>query len=59
MSSAETGKMFAVGKGKISVAQTGQMSAVATRRMYSVKKGQRPVSTAGTCLVPTVDIRPV
>ena len=35
------------------------MSAVATRQIYSIKTGQRPVAIVDICLVSTADICPV
>ena len=43
----------------MSAAETGQMSAVGTRQMYSIKTGQRPVAIVDICLASTADICPV
>ena len=37
----------------MSAAETGQMSAVETRQMYSIGTGQSPVSIVDICLVST------
>ena len=36
-------------------AETGQMSAVETRRMYSIQTGQSPVAIVDICLVSTAE----
>ena len=47
LSSVETGQI------QMSAAETGQMSAVEKREMYSSKTGQRPVAIVEICLVST------
>ena len=43
----------------MSAVETGQMSAVEKRQMYSIKTGRRPVAIVDICLVPIADICPV
>ena len=47
--------MSAVETGQIA-AETGQMPAVETRQMYSLKTGQRPVAIVDICSVSTADM---